>query len=335
MMWYIDFHLAALKAHSQEPNEISSGVHWNIHSADIDWCAVTVSPDVFRQHGLDLDPEEQLQQSAEEHLPRACGHLGRRVPDAKQHQHPDGQGVHLRPRGQHEAVQRRGAHSEGGTQHGSLGGHFALCHHPAQWVQTVWDGEEVHLKLNLANICFSNLILIQAGRLHWKFDLSVSWSCAREHPAIANRPSQVLKRPFCISLLNVIHRFLWADNSASDRSWHVNLIWTAKQQRSTASEPREGNITHYCNPDLCYRMKKSDAFLHKTSGTAASRCVLLQWWFPKSESLLESYAKLEILCTPGLNSSGGSVELLCERPEKLNFWVSKHKNNTAARGTRL
>lgn len=138
----------------------------------IDCCRVTGYP-VFRQHSLDPHPEEQLQQSAEEHLPRARGHFGRRVPDAKQHQHPDHQSVHLRPRGQHEAVQRRGAHSEGRTQHRSPGGHFALCHHSAQWVQTVRDRSETHLQLDVANICFSIRSLLErdgfAGNLIWAF----------------------------------------------------------------------------------------------------------------------------------------------------------------------
>lgn len=98
----------------------------------IDRRAVTGYPVVFRQHGVDPHPEEQLQQPPEERLPRAGGHFRRRLPDAEQHQHPDGQSVHLRPRGQHEAVQRRGAHGEGGPQHGSAGGHLALRHHSAQ-----------------------------------------------------------------------------------------------------------------------------------------------------------------------------------------------------------
>ncbi len=98
----------------------------------IDRCMVTGYPVVFRQHGVDPDTEEQLQQSTEERLPRACSHFGWRVSNAEQHKHPDHQSVHLRPGGQHEAVQRRGAHSKGGTQHWSPGCHFALCHHSAQ-----------------------------------------------------------------------------------------------------------------------------------------------------------------------------------------------------------
>lgn len=87
---------------------------------------------MFRQHRLDPDTQEQLQQPSEKPLPRARGHLRRRVPHAEQHQHSHHPGVHLRPRGQHEAVQRGGAHGEGGAKHRSPGGHFALRHHLAQ-----------------------------------------------------------------------------------------------------------------------------------------------------------------------------------------------------------
>lgn len=86
----------------------------------------------FRQHGVDPDAEEQLQQPPEERLPRARGHLGQREPHAEQHQHADGPRVHVRSRRQYEAVQRRGAHGQGRAQHRGAGGHLALRHDPAQ-----------------------------------------------------------------------------------------------------------------------------------------------------------------------------------------------------------
>lgn len=87
---------------------------------------------VSRQHGLDPDQEEQLQQPPEERVPHPGGDHGRGVPGAEQHQHAHHQGVHLRPRGQHEAVQPGGADGEGGAQHRRPGGHLALRRHPAQ-----------------------------------------------------------------------------------------------------------------------------------------------------------------------------------------------------------
>lgn len=89
-------------------------------------------PFIVRQHGVDPDSKEQLQQPPEEHLPRPRGHLRRRVSHAEQHQHTHHQGVHLRPRGQDEAVQPRGTDGEGGAQHRRPGGHFTLRSHSAQ-----------------------------------------------------------------------------------------------------------------------------------------------------------------------------------------------------------
>lgn len=210
-------------AESTFTDQMKFWLHWSIQV--IDCCTVTGYPVVFRQHGVDPDPQEQLQQSAEERLPRARGHFRRRLSHAKQHQHADHQSVHLRPRGQHEAVQRRGADGAGGAQHRSPGGHFALCHHPAQWVQTA-GGHHTCSSILFFSFNF-NWWGGQTEDLIW----ALSWSPAWEQTFIANRLSQVLKRQFCISLLNVIHGFLWADNSAGDHSWHVDLIWTAKWRR--------------------------------------------------------------------------------------------------------
>lgn len=74
-------------------------VHSFSHDSAVNGCSV------IRQHGLDSDPEEQLQQPAEERLPRSCGHFRRRASRTEQHQHAHHPSVHLRPRGQHEAVQ--------------------------------------------------------------------------------------------------------------------------------------------------------------------------------------------------------------------------------------
>lgn len=94
--------------------------------------AVTGYAVISRQHGVDPNAAERLQQPPEERLPRPRGHFGRRLPHAEQHQHADRQGLLVRPRGQHEAVQRRGTNGAGGPQHRRPGGHLALRHHPAQ-----------------------------------------------------------------------------------------------------------------------------------------------------------------------------------------------------------
>lgn len=97
-----------------------------------EFCSFSLSFFFCRQHGLDPDAQEQLQQFAEERVPRTCGHLRRRVPHAEQHQHTDRPGLHLRPGREHEAVQRRGADGEGGAEHGSPGGHLTVCRHLTQ-----------------------------------------------------------------------------------------------------------------------------------------------------------------------------------------------------------